>query len=122
HVFVDRPLADESTRADELVRVAQRRNLRLMVGHVLVFDPAVRKLKELIELGRLGEVYYFSARQHAPAEDQRAQSVLWSLGPDQVSVLLHLLDDEPVEVLARGDSYVEPGLPDVVSCYLRFAT
>ena len=122
HVFVDGALCDESARADELVRLARRRNLRLMVGHALVFHPAVRKLKELIEFGRLGELYYFSARHHALTVDQAPQSVLWSLGPDQVAVLLHLLDDEPVEALARGDSYREPGVPDAVSCYLRFAT
>lgn len=122
HVFVETPLARESQQAEELVRLAQRCNLRLMVGHVLVFHPAVRKLKELIELGRLGDVYYFSGGWHAVGDRPPGENALWSLGAEQLSVLLHLVDDEPVEVLARGDAYIEPGCEDVVVCYLRFAT
>lgn len=122
HAIVEMPLARPSGRAEELVRLAQRRCLRLMVAHPLVFHPAIRKLKELIELDRLGDVYYFSGVSHAGGAQPADGDPLWSLGAQQLSVLLHLVGDEPVEVIARGDAYIEPGRTDVVFCYLRFAT
>ena len=122
HVLAEGPLAVTSRDADELVRLAERRDLKLMVGDEALFHPAIQRLKELIELGRLGETYYLNAAHHRPATAPAGTDVLWSLGRYDLPVLLHLLGDEPVEVWARGESYVEDGVPDVVFCFLRFAT
>lgn len=122
HVFVDKPLALSAEHARELVRVAEQRQRCLMVGHVMLFDPAVRKLKELLDRGKLGDIFYLYSNRQSLGEVRQGESVIWSLGVQDVAVLLYLLDDEPVEVSARGESYIQPGVADVAFCYLKFAT
>jgi predicted dehydrogenase len=122
HVFVEKPLALSAERAQHLVRRAEQRGRCLMVGHVLLFHPAVRKLKELITLGDLGELFYLYGNRQNLGKVRRDENALWSLGAHDVSVLLYLLDDQPIEVSARGEAYVQEGIHDVVFCYLRFAT
>ncbi len=122
HLLVETPLALESECADELVFEARRRGRCLMVGHTLLFHPAVRKLHELVETGLLGHVYYLHGERQEFGVGRRRDSLLWSLGAHYVAVLLYLLDDEPAEVSVRGDSYLQPGVHDVLFCHLRFAT
>jgi predicted dehydrogenase len=121
HVLVDRPLALRSDHADDLVQRAEGNDRRLIVGDARVFQPGLRRLRKLIELGRLGDVYYVSAHHHGGG-GAREENALWSLGAHDISVVLHLVADEPIEVLARGGSYFEPGIADVIYCYLKFAT
>jgi predicted dehydrogenase len=121
HVFVEKPLALRSEDADMLVRESQRRNRCLMVGHVLLFHPAVRKLRELIDTGALGDIFYLYANRQNLGRVRREENALWSLGTHDVAALLYLLEDQPVEVSARGDCYLQNGVHDVVFCYLRFA-
>jgi predicted dehydrogenase len=122
HVFVEKPLALDRSTTERLVSLADARGRRLMVGHVLLFHPAVRRLKELLEAGELGELFYLYCNRQNLGRVRHDENALWSLGAHDVSVLLHLLDDEPIEVSARGDSYVQEGIADVVFCHLRFAT
>jgi predicted dehydrogenase len=122
HLFVEKPLALDSAEADELVRLAERRGRSLMVGHVLLFHPAVRKLAEVVAAGDLGDVYYLYCNRQNLGKVRRDENALWSLGAHDISVILHLLQDEPVEVRASGECYVQPGVADVVFCYLKFAT
>ncbi|MEX0801346.1 MAG: Gfo/Idh/MocA family oxidoreductase [Dehalococcoidia bacterium] len=122
HVLVEKPLALRSQDADDLVYRAERSGRRLVVGNMSAFHPGVRRLKKLIDLGRLGEVYSLEARHHSSPPAGEQENVLWSVGAGDISLLIHLLGDEPIEVLARGGSYVKPGIPDAVACYLRFAT
>ncbi len=122
HVFVEEPLALRADHADQLVRTAERLDRRLVVGHALVFHPAVRRLKQLIEQGNLGDIYYVYVNRQSLGRVRRDESALWSLGAHDLSVILHLLADEPVELMARGESYVQPGVADVVFGYLSFAT
>jgi predicted dehydrogenase len=122
HVLAGAPLAHSPRAAAEIVRLAQARGRALVLSEPLVAQPAAGKLKELIETGRLGEVYALHAsRQGLPRTRPRDDGV-WTFGVDDLSLLLYLLDDEPIEVLARAESYVEPGVVDVAFCYLRFAT
>ena len=93
-----------------------------MVGHVMLFHPAVRKLKELLDSGDLGDIFYLYANRQNLGKVRQDENALWSLGAHDIAVLLYLLEDQPVEVSARGESYVQPGIPDVVFCYLKFAT
>jgi predicted dehydrogenase len=122
HVLVQTPLALSAQEADRLGALAERRGRSLVVGHTLLFHPAVRKLKELIAQGRLGELFYLYCNRHGLGTLRGDANALWSLGPHDVSVLLYLLEDEPIEVSARGEAYVQEGIEDVVFCYLRFAT
>jgi predicted dehydrogenase len=122
HVFVEKPIATSSVEAGELAGLAEQRDRRLMVGHVLLFHPAVARLKELIQLGHLGDVYYLYCNRQNLGKVRRDENALWSLGAHDVSVILYLLGDEPVEAAAWGESYVQPGIADVVFGYLKFAT
>jgi predicted dehydrogenase len=122
HVLVEQPLALSARESEELVALAARRGRLLMVAEPLLFQPATRKLKELIELGRLGDVYYLHVIGHSPTREPGEESVLWSLGVTEVTVLLYLLADQPVEVFVHGDNYAQPGALEVAACWLRFAT
>ncbi len=122
HVLCEQPLALNGEDADRLVALAERHDRRLFVDDAALFDPPVRKLRELIELERLGELFYATGTFSDPAELRRSDSVVWTLGCRAVSLLLFLLGDEPVEVSARGDGFVTAHSPDVAFCHLRFAT
>jgi predicted dehydrogenase len=122
HVFAEGPIAQQADQADELVALAAQRNRRLMVGHLLLFHPAVRKLKELVELGRLGELFYVDAIWRTPHRTAEDGSVLAALGASGVAAILYLVGDEPVEAQALAESYVDPGTTEFATCHLRFAT
>jgi predicted dehydrogenase len=122
HVLVESPLALGGEDADDLVRRAEASGRHVMAGHVLLFHPAVRRLKEIVAQGRLGEVYYLTSQRLGPPRSRREEDALWELGPHDVSVVLDLLGDEPVEVSAQGDAYGQPGALDVVLASLTFAT
>jgi len=122
HVFVEKPLALNAKDADRVAAEASRRKRCLLVGHVLLHHPAVRKLKELVETNELGDVYYLYANRQNLGKVRRDENALWSLGPHDIAVLLYLLDDQPIEVSARGDCYLQEGVADVVFCHIRFAT
>jgi len=93
----------------------------LMVGHLLEYHPGVRKLKELTEAGELGDqIYYIYGNRLNLGKLRADENALWSLGAHDVSVVLYLAGEEPSEVVAHGESYVRPGVEDVVFCFLRF--
>jgi predicted dehydrogenase len=121
HLLLKRVLALRGDDADDLQRRAQRSRRRLVVAHTLLYHPAVRRLRELMISGHLGEIYNVSCvrSQKAILVDE---GVVWRLGADEMSVILHLLEDEPVEVFAHGDAFAQPDVADVAVCYLRFAT
>jgi predicted dehydrogenase len=120
HVFVEKPMALHAAEAEELCALAEERELVLMPGHLLLYHPAVKKLKELIESGELGEIRYVYGNRKNLGTFRTDENALWSLGAHDLSVILHLVDEEPSEVWARGESYVNPPVEDVVFCYLRF--
>jgi predicted dehydrogenase len=122
HLLVRSPLALRGEEADELVRLAEARQRRVGVAYRFQFSPAMRKLRELLEGGDLGELFYVDVAHHASGSPGSDRNVLWDLGVEQVALISHLLGDEPVEVSARGESYAEPGIVDVAYCSLRFAT
>ena len=92
----------------------------LMVGHLLEYHPGVQKLKELADGGELGQIYYIYGNRLNLGKLRADENALWSLGAHDVSVLLHLAGEEPTEAIARGESYLRPGVEDVVFCFLRF--
>jgi predicted dehydrogenase len=91
-----------------------------MVGHLLEYHPAVTRLKRLVEEDELGSLFYVYGNRVNLGKLRAEENALWSLGAHDVSVVLHLIDEEPVECVAHGESYVRDGVQDVVFCYLRF--
>jgi predicted dehydrogenase len=120
HCFVEKPLAQSVADAERAVAAAQATQNILMVGHLLEYHPGVTKLKELADSGDLGDLYYIYGNRLNLGQLRADENALWSLGAHDVSVILSLVGEEPVEVVAHGESYVRPGVQDVVFCFLRF--
>jgi predicted dehydrogenase len=120
HVFVEKPPALSAVEAEELVSLAEERDLVLLPGHLLLYHPGVEKLKDLIDSGELGEVLYLYGNRQNLGQIRKDENALWSLGVHDLSVMLHLVGEEPAELWARGESFIHEGVEDVVFCYLRF--
>jgi len=119
HVFVEKPMALEAEEAEELVELAEERNLVLMPGHLLLYHPGVRKLKELVDSGALGRVLVVYGNRQNLGQIRKDENALGSLGAHDLSVILHLVGEEPVECHAHGESILGE-VEDVVFCYLKF--
>src|SRR3954471_70565 len=122
HCFVENPLATTVADAERAVAAADRAGRLLMVGHLLEYHPGVAKLKEIAESGELGDLHYVYSHRLNLGKLRTDENALWSLGAHDVSVLLHLLEEEPTEVEAHGEAYMHAGVEDVVFCYMRFAS
>ena len=121
HCFVEKPLAQSTAEAVAVVDEAAAADRVLMVGHLLEYHPGVEKLKEILDSGELGEVYYVYSNRLNLGQIRDRENALWSLGAHDISVLLHLFDgEEPSEAVAHGRSFMREGVEDVVFCYLRF--
>jgi predicted dehydrogenase len=121
HCFVEKPLAQSVADAERVLAAADRARRVLMVGHLLEYHPGVQMLKELTESGELGDrIYYIYGNRLNLGKLRADENALWSLGAHDVSVVLHLAGEEPSEVVARGESYVQERVEDVVFCFLRF--
>jgi predicted dehydrogenase len=120
HCFVEKPLAQSVADAQRAVEAADRAGKVLMVGHLLQYHPGVVKLKELATSGELGDVQYIYGNRLNLGQLRADENALWSLGAHDVSVVLHLADEEPCELSARGECYVRPGVEDVVFGFMRF--
>jgi predicted dehydrogenase len=120
HVFVEKPPAMRADEMEELCALASERDLVLMPGHLLLYHPGVRKLKQLVDAGELGEVLCLYGQRQNLGVIRKDENALWSLGVHDLSVILYLVEEEPAEVWARGNAFLNPGVEDVVFCYLSF--
>jgi predicted dehydrogenase len=119
-VLVEKPLAATVAQAEELCLEADRQERVLMVGHLMIFHPAVARLKALIQGGELGKVLYLYSRRVNLGKIRKNENALLSFAPHDISVVLHLLESEPGEVWARGEAYIQPEVEDVVFLNLLF--
>ena len=120
HCFVEKPLAQSVSEAERVVDAAGRAGRVLMVGHLLEYHPGLEKLKEYASSGELGDIHYIYGNRLNLGKLRAEENALWSLGAHDVSVLLRLAGEEPHHCQAVGESYMRPGVEDVVFCYLRF--
>jgi predicted dehydrogenase len=120
HCFVEKPLAQSVTDAERAVAAARESGRVLMVGHLLEYHPGVRKLKEITESGELGDIHYIYSNRLNLGQLRADENALWSLGAHDLSVVLHLAGEDPTEATAHGESYMRPGVEDVVFAFLRF--
>jgi len=121
HVFIEKPMARTEAEAAELVALAARQGLVIMVGHTFLFSPAVRRMKEIVDAGDIGELQYISARRLNLGLFQKDINVAWDLAPHDLSIVLHLLNELPVSVSCQGSSHVTRGIEDVTMMYLTFS-
>jgi predicted dehydrogenase len=120
HVLVEKPLAGTAEEADELIALADAEGLAIMCGHTFLFSPPVIVIREMIERGDLGEIYFISSSRVNLGLHQRDVSVLWDLAPHDYSILLHWLGEAPDCVSAAGRDSIVEGTPDVAFATLFF--
>jgi predicted dehydrogenase len=120
HVLVEKPPAMRAHEMEDLLELAQEHERVLMPGHLLLYHPGVQKLKQLIDAGDLGDVLCIYGNRQNLGVIRKDENALWSLGVHDLSVILYLLDEEPDELWAHGNAFLNPGVEDVVFCYLRF--
>lgn len=119
-VLVEKPLALKSEHAQELVELAAHRGLTLMVGHTFEYNAAVRELKQLIESGVLGQVYYIDAVRVNLGLFQPKANVLWDLAPHDISIILYLLGHQTTTVTALGNACIIDSIHDIVYMNMAF--
>jgi predicted dehydrogenase len=122
HVFVEKPLALSIEDAERVAEVAERTGRILMVGHLLEYHPGVEYLKKLVDGGELGEVYYCYSQRVNLGKLRADENALWSLAPHDISVMLYLMGEEPEEVTATGQAFLQPGVEDVVFLTMKFGS
>jgi predicted dehydrogenase len=122
HTFVEKPLAGSADEAAELVRLARRAGRVLMPGHTFLYSPPVVLVKELIDQGDLGEIYFVSSSRVNLGLHQTDVSVVWDLGPHDFSILRYWLDESPATVSALSRSCVLPSTPDVAFVQMQYAS
>jgi predicted dehydrogenase len=120
HVYVEKPIALNSSHARELIDIAKDKDRKLMVGHLMEYHPGVKKLRELIDSGQLGDIYYIYCQRVNLGVVRTDENALWSFGPHDISIILHLLRQVPVNVSARGACYLQRDIQDVVFVNLKF--
>jgi predicted dehydrogenase len=120
HVFVEKPLATSSDECQRLIDLAEQNDRRLMVGHVFVYNAAVQAIKGYIDRGELGEIYYVYSQRLNLGQVRHDVNALWNFAPHDLSILGDWFDADPIGVSARGYSYVQPGIEDVVFMTLDY--
>jgi len=119
-VFVEKPFTLNVADAEELMALAEERGKVLMVGHLLEYHPAVNKIRDIVQAGELGDVYYIYTQRVNLGRIRGDENAMWSFAPHDISQILYILGEEPVDVSARGQSYIQDGIEDVVFLSLFF--
>jgi predicted dehydrogenase len=121
HVFVEKPMTLSPADAEDLVKRADATGRVLMVGHLLEYHPCVLQLKDLVDKGRLGNLRYMYCQRVNLGVVRKDENAWWSLAPHDVSIILFIIQAEPVTVTAQGQAYLRPGVEDVVFAQMKFA-
>jgi predicted dehydrogenase len=120
HVLVEKPLAASVAEAEALVALAAQRDLRLMVNHTFIYTGAVRKMREIVESGALGDLYYLDSVRVNLGLFQRDVNVLWDLAPHDIAIMDHLVGEAPVSVCATGVCHIGNGIENVAYLTVYF--
>lgn len=120
NVFVEKPMATRSVDAIELVNLSERKNLILMVGHLMLYHPAVRRVKGLIDEGELGRIFYMYSRRLNLGVIRKNENAIWNFAPHDISVSLFLLNSTPERVWAIGKDYIQENVEDIAFIVLEF--
>jgi len=119
-VMCEKPIALRYKEGEELVALAKEKGRILMMGHILLYHPAIKKLKEMVDSGELGRIKYISSNRLNMGKFRTEENILWSFAPHDISVILYLLNEMPATVSASGGSYLNPDVADVTTSLLSF--
>jgi predicted dehydrogenase len=106
HVFVEKPFTCTSAQAEELIELADRKNLKIMVDHTFLFTGAVKRIRQFIEDGTLGDLYYYDSTRVNLGLLQHDVNVIWDLAPHDLSIMNYLIKEKPEAVVATGESHL----------------
>ena len=121
HTFIEKPMAASSAECEELIAIAEKKGLVLMVGHTFLYSAAVRKIQEVIKAGDIGEIRSINSRRLNLGLFQKDINVAWDLAPHDISIVLHILGESPLVVNCQGNAHVTPGIEDVTNLSLTFS-
>jgi predicted dehydrogenase len=119
HVFVEKPFTADSHQAEELIEVAQKSGLKIMVGHTFLFTGAVKRIRQLIDQGELGDLYYYDSMRVNLGLFQHDINVIWDLAPHDLSIMDYLIQEEPEAIVATGQAHLN-GHADVAFITVYF--
>ena len=112
HVLVEKPITLTTDDANRLKKLAEEKSVNLMVGHLLLFHPAIRKMKELIKAGKIGKFEYIYSNRLNLGTVRTEENILWSFAPHDISIFQYLIGTFPVEILSRGGRFLQPHIHD----------
>jgi predicted dehydrogenase len=120
HTFVEKPMTQTSEQSNELVQIAVKKKLTLMVGHTFIYSAPVRRIREIISSGDIGEIQYISSRRLNLGLFQKDINVAWDLAPHDIAIILYLLGKPPVSVNCQGKAHINKDIEDVTNMSLDF--
>jgi predicted dehydrogenase len=120
HTFIEKPMATSSEQCEELIDIAERNGLVLMIDHTFLYSAPVRKIVEIVQAGDLGEIRYINSRRLNLGLFQKDINVAWDLAPHDISIILHILGEFPVAINCQGNAHVTPQVEDVTNMSLLF--
>ena len=121
HTLIEKPLACSTAECEELIAIARKQGLVLMVGHTFLYSAPVRKIKEIVDRGDIGEIRYIAARRLNLGLFQKDINVAWDLAPHDLSIIQYIMQEKPHSINCRGAAHVTPGIEDVTSMSLQFS-
>ena len=120
HTLIEKPMASSSAECEELIEIANRNGLVLMVGHTFLYSTPVQKITEIVQAGDIGEIRYINSRRLNLGLFQKDINVAWDLAPHDISIILHVLGELPQTVNCQGNAHVTSGIEDVTNISLAF--
>ena len=120
HTFIEKPMASSVKECEELIELAEKHNLTLMVGHTFIYSSAVRKIKEIINAGDIGEIMYIGSRRLNLGLFQKDINVTWDLAPHEISIILYVMGKTPVCVNCQGKAHITKGIEDITNMTIDF--
>ena len=121
HTFIEKPMASSSAECEELIEIADRNGLVLMIDHTFLYSSPVQKIAQIVQAGDLGEIRYINCRRLNLGLFQKDINVAWDLAPHDVSIILHILDEFPTTINCQGNAHITPGVEDVTNMSLSFS-
>ena len=120
HVFVEKPLSMTAIEGEEIVQIAKQKGKVLFVGHVLQYHPAIQTIKKILQDGQLGKLQYIYSNRLNLGKIRREENILWSFAPHDISLILSLVGEEPIEVTATGTNILHPEIADTTTTNIKF--
>ena len=121
HTLIEKPMASSSAECEELIEIAQRNGLVLMIGHTFIYSSPVRKIAEIVQAGDIGDIRYINSRRLNLGLFQKDINVAWDLAPHDISIILHILGEFPLTLNCQGNAHVTPDIEDVTNMSLTFS-